>query len=358
MITFQCTGCGHQYNIPEEYAGKKVRCKQCGKISFVPIPDTDTSDTILTEPCISGNHKPVRLECLMCKHTFSISPAHLQPYVPCPRCSCNVEVPNVMNFPCTKCGKELLVLNNMKEKGYQCPDCGTWNKVPDTTKTEDPVSPESSSLPCDNSHDRTGINPAEMTNEKTSHTPKKVHFTCPTCSNNLEADEDQAGRTAPCVYCGNPLIIPNQKQLDYAENQLKEMKLERSTNILGVCFLIVVVIGYIAIKSLFFSGLSSDEKMLIQLARDIPKKDYAGGIKESTDRFERKLKEVTVSESVKQQGYEVIDCANKLQSYLAYKADNTGSIDKPFILGGMIGEAKDNLWEAINKLEAVAKNSE
>lgn len=36
MINFNCTKCGHSYNVPDEYAGKKVRCKECQTVNSVP----------------------------------------------------------------------------------------------------------------------------------------------------------------------------------------------------------------------------------------------------------------------------------------------------------------------------------
>ena len=36
LITFSCIKCGHSYNVPDEYAGKKVRCKECQTINSIP----------------------------------------------------------------------------------------------------------------------------------------------------------------------------------------------------------------------------------------------------------------------------------------------------------------------------------
>lgn len=36
MINFKCTKCGHSYNVPDEYAGKKVRCKDCQTVNSIP----------------------------------------------------------------------------------------------------------------------------------------------------------------------------------------------------------------------------------------------------------------------------------------------------------------------------------
>ena len=36
MITFECTQCGQKYNVQDEYAGKKVRCKSCQAVNTIP----------------------------------------------------------------------------------------------------------------------------------------------------------------------------------------------------------------------------------------------------------------------------------------------------------------------------------
>ena len=36
MIAFKCTKCNHSYQVPDDYAGKKVRCKECKEINAVP----------------------------------------------------------------------------------------------------------------------------------------------------------------------------------------------------------------------------------------------------------------------------------------------------------------------------------
>ena len=42
MIKFDCTKCGHSYRVSDEYAGKRVRCKECStvnKIAAAPEPE-------------------------------------------------------------------------------------------------------------------------------------------------------------------------------------------------------------------------------------------------------------------------------------------------------------------------------
>jgi len=36
MIHFACSGCGAQFNVPENFAGRRARCKKCGGVVTVP----------------------------------------------------------------------------------------------------------------------------------------------------------------------------------------------------------------------------------------------------------------------------------------------------------------------------------
>ena len=43
MIKFSCTDCGKAYRVPEEYAGKRVRCKGCQHVNTIPTPEVETN---------------------------------------------------------------------------------------------------------------------------------------------------------------------------------------------------------------------------------------------------------------------------------------------------------------------------
>lgn len=36
MIKFDCSKCGRSYRVADQYAGKRVRCKECGTINTIP----------------------------------------------------------------------------------------------------------------------------------------------------------------------------------------------------------------------------------------------------------------------------------------------------------------------------------
>ena len=42
MIKFDCFKCGHSYRVPDQYAGKRVRCKECGEINLIPSVERET----------------------------------------------------------------------------------------------------------------------------------------------------------------------------------------------------------------------------------------------------------------------------------------------------------------------------
>ncbi|HOK95515.1 MAG TPA: hypothetical protein PK052_09960 [Anaerohalosphaeraceae bacterium] len=41
MIKFDCIKCGHSYRVPDEYAGKRTRCKECSTINIIPTPEKE-----------------------------------------------------------------------------------------------------------------------------------------------------------------------------------------------------------------------------------------------------------------------------------------------------------------------------
>ncbi len=42
MIRFNCFKCEHSYRVPDQYAGKRVRCKECGEINLIPSVELET----------------------------------------------------------------------------------------------------------------------------------------------------------------------------------------------------------------------------------------------------------------------------------------------------------------------------
>ena len=44
MIKFDCFKCEHSYRVSDQYAGKRVRCKECGEINQIPSVELETAD--------------------------------------------------------------------------------------------------------------------------------------------------------------------------------------------------------------------------------------------------------------------------------------------------------------------------
>ena len=38
MISFRCASCGHRFDVPEKFAGRKARCKHCDTTLVIPAP--------------------------------------------------------------------------------------------------------------------------------------------------------------------------------------------------------------------------------------------------------------------------------------------------------------------------------
>jgi len=36
MIKFDCSKCGRSYRVSDQYAGKRVRCRECGIVNTIP----------------------------------------------------------------------------------------------------------------------------------------------------------------------------------------------------------------------------------------------------------------------------------------------------------------------------------
>jgi len=65
-IRFQCSGCGKQFTVKEQYAGKKTRCDRCGRVIEVPRTSTlqdeelDRREKFITFTRLAARPKPRR----------------------------------------------------------------------------------------------------------------------------------------------------------------------------------------------------------------------------------------------------------------------------------------------------------
>jgi DNA-directed RNA polymerase subunit RPC12/RpoP len=50
MIKFRCEHCEKKIGVPDDYAGKQVKCPGCGEVVTVPEPDAVTEESQIDEP--------------------------------------------------------------------------------------------------------------------------------------------------------------------------------------------------------------------------------------------------------------------------------------------------------------------
>ena len=41
MIKFDCSKCGHSYRVSDQYAGKRVRCRECATINTISATEPE-----------------------------------------------------------------------------------------------------------------------------------------------------------------------------------------------------------------------------------------------------------------------------------------------------------------------------
>lgn len=51
VIVFKCTKCSHEFKAPDEYAGKKVRCKNCNNVNAVPSSQPAAQEKPVIRSC-------------------------------------------------------------------------------------------------------------------------------------------------------------------------------------------------------------------------------------------------------------------------------------------------------------------
>jgi hypothetical protein len=55
MIQFDCCKCEHSYRVSDQYAGKRIRCKECGEINMIPSIEPESvscGDSVANLNCL------------------------------------------------------------------------------------------------------------------------------------------------------------------------------------------------------------------------------------------------------------------------------------------------------------------
>jgi ribosomal protein S27E len=124
MVTFRCQGCGHEVQVKDELAGRKVKCLKCGQVGAIPLSESAVLDLLMSPPDAADRSVPEGPRLLgSTRKPFaaSASPVHLaparpraddglrrppqEPTKPCPHC----DHPNPRTATkCRRCGKVLI----------------------------------------------------------------------------------------------------------------------------------------------------------------------------------------------------------------------------------------------------------
>ena len=62
LIDFKCPGCGKEYQLNPAFIGKKVKCKKCANISYVPDDSPLTLDTSMEKPSVDRDIEVVEVK--------------------------------------------------------------------------------------------------------------------------------------------------------------------------------------------------------------------------------------------------------------------------------------------------------
>lgn len=128
MITFECPSCGTKLKSPDDAAGKKAKCKQCGNVSQVPIPliIKPREEPRRESPIVEVDYARAPVPPPIQKNELVAIPQQIQPPVPeVLHCiGCNQIVRH--EVACRRCGKVFcseLCLERHEER------CGPKKKV-------------------------------------------------------------------------------------------------------------------------------------------------------------------------------------------------------------------------------------
>lgn len=86
MINFRCSHCGHNFSVPETYAGKNARCSQCHQPLRIPEP-SPSPPTDGTKPALITFH------CPHCRQKIGVAQRHAGREITCSKCHQKLHIP-------------------------------------------------------------------------------------------------------------------------------------------------------------------------------------------------------------------------------------------------------------------------
>jgi DNA-directed RNA polymerase subunit RPC12/RpoP len=90
MLKFRCPHCDQKIGLPQQYAGKQVRCARCKQTIVVPT---------VSEQIETADKGVIRFECSGCKQKLKVSRKYAGRKFKCPKCSAVIIVPQLTDVP-------------------------------------------------------------------------------------------------------------------------------------------------------------------------------------------------------------------------------------------------------------------
>jgi DNA-directed RNA polymerase subunit RPC12/RpoP len=248
---------------------------------------------------------------------------------------------NLIHFKCSQCKQELEAPEFMQGKTILCHHCQSSVNV-ETTEHQ----PESS-----------------KEDEPIQFRLKKETKDCPYCG------EEILEVAKKCKHCGEFLEsnIVNSYQAGYSNTPIEntpKSKLDnhKKTGLWAwiLLYIIIAIFSASIIFSLTYAILSEThyysspvEKKLLSKVKELEKVPSEGNL----EAFRLALENADVDESIKASGNHVISCAEDVIHLIGVSVDNSGDMGfgGAFAVGGMIGLAKQDLYEAIDEFKDFLK---
>jgi DNA-directed RNA polymerase subunit RPC12/RpoP len=136
MIRFVCSVCGASRKVPDDMAGRKIKCQDCQEMARVPEGETSGG-----ERTDAGNRQGVVISCPSCKQKLKVPDDAIGKAVKCPGCGDAIKVnapatelePEIKPAPtagpflvdCPACKQKLRAPEAAIGKTVDCPDCGS-----------------------------------------------------------------------------------------------------------------------------------------------------------------------------------------------------------------------------------------
>jgi len=90
MIKFSCSNCNKKISIPDNYAGKRGKCPQCGQVVSIPTPQEGT---------VQDSQAIIKFRCPSCNQKIGVTENYAGKRVRCAKCRQPIQVPEPQKEP-------------------------------------------------------------------------------------------------------------------------------------------------------------------------------------------------------------------------------------------------------------------